>query len=64
MLGLRAPLQRLVKLRAVQRVMSTEAPRPYALKPLPKFGAEVTGIDLKEEQPHAVVDAIREDVTK
>jgi hypothetical protein len=44
--------------------MSTGAPRPYTLKPLPKFGAEVTGIDLKEEQPQAVVDAIREDVTR
>ena len=59
----RGLLQRVVRARAVQ-AMTTAAVRLYTLKPLPKFGAEVTGIDLKEDQPQAMVQAIQDDVTK
>ena len=38
--------------------------RPYTIKPLSKFGVEISGIDLKDHQPEAVVEAIREDVTQ
>ncbi|KAL4450231.1 hypothetical protein ABPG77_010900 [Micractinium sp. CCAP 211/92] len=40
------------------------AARPYQLDLLPVFGAEVHGIDLKEEQPEATVEAIKEDVLR
>jgi hypothetical protein len=43
-------------------VKSTE--RPYTLIPLPVFGAEVTGIDLKEAVSEEVVEKIKEDVAK
>jgi hypothetical protein len=38
--------------------------RPYNLTPLPVFGVEVHGIDLKEPISDRVVKMIKEDVTK
>jgi len=38
--------------------------RPYSLTPLPVFGMEVHGIDLKNPVSDQVVDKIKEDVTK
>jgi hypothetical protein len=37
---------------------------PYSLAPLPVFGMEVHGIDLKNPVPDQVVDKIKKDVTK
>jgi hypothetical protein len=38
--------------------------RPYKLTPLPAFGMEVHGIDLKNPVSDEVVELIKEDVTK
>jgi hypothetical protein len=38
--------------------------RPYNLTPLPVFGMEVYGIDLKAPLSEEVVELIKEDVTK
>lgn len=38
--------------------------RPYTLAPLPVFGAEITGIDLKGAVSEEVVQQIKEDVTR
>lgn len=37
---------------------------PYVVQPLPVFGVEVRGIDLKREQPQNLIEKIKEDVTK
>ena len=44
--------------------MSATAARPYTLSPLPIFGAEVRGIDLKQPISQDVVQMIKEDVTR
>lgn len=38
--------------------------RPYTLKPLPSFGAEISGIQLSQQQPEETVSAIKADVTR
>ena len=38
--------------------------RPYILTPLPVFGMEVHGIDLKRSVSDELVEIIKEDVTK
>jgi taurine dioxygenase len=36
--------------------------RPYRLTPLPRFGAEVHGVDLSQNLPQQLLEAIKEDV--
>lgn len=38
--------------------------RPYQLTPLPVFGVEARGIDLKQALPDEVVQMIKDDVTR
>jgi len=48
----------------IRRMTTVSASSQYSLKPLPVVGAEVRGIDLKNEVPEEVVERIKEDVTK
>lgn len=45
-------------------MQSTGNGRLYALKPLPRFGVEVCGIDLKEHVNDDIIKLIKEDVTR
>lgn len=49
---------------SVPAAMAQAMPRPYQLTVLPTVGAEVHGIDLKEQQPATTVAAIKEDVLR
>jgi len=44
--------------------MNTTKVRPYRLSPLPIFGMEVHGIDIKKQVPPDVVEMIKADVTR
>lgn len=49
----------------IRRMTTTVSPSSlYSLKPLPIAGAEVRGINLKNDVPDEVVECIKEDVTK
>ena len=45
-------------------MQTTGTGRPYTLKPLPLFGVEVFGVDLKQHVDDNVIEMIKEDVTR
>lgn len=44
--------------------MAASTGRPYTCSPLPVFGVEVKGVDLKQRVAPDVVEQIKEDVTR